>query len=161
MTETTTLQLSQAPTVPVAMLIRRPVAEVFQAFADPVVTTRFWFTRSSGPLTSGAEVTWDWEMYGVSATARVDEFLENRLIRFRWTNDGTTEVELRFTPHGEDATFVEVTESGLSGTGDELAAHAVGSAEGFTIALCSAKALLEHGIALNGVGDRFPNGLGG
>lgn len=157
----TTLQLSQPPTVKVAMLIRRPAAEVFQAFADPAVTTRFWFTKSSGPLAAGAEVTWDWEMYGVSATARVDELIKDRLIKFHWTNDGTTAVELRFTPHGDDATFVEVTESGLTGTGDELAAHAVGSAEGFTIALCSAKALLEHGIALNGVADRFPNGLGG
>ncbi|GAB3755557.1 SRPBCC family protein [Microlunatus parietis] len=160
MTEAT-LQLTQAPTVQVAMLIRRPAAEVFQAFADPAVTTRFWFTRSSGPLTQGAEVTWDWEMYGVSAKARVDELIKNKLIKFHWTNDGMTAVEFRFTPHGDDATFVEVTESGLSGTGDELAAYAVGSAEGFTIALCSAKALLEHGIALNGVADRFPNGLGG
>ncbi|WP_217428076.1 SRPBCC family protein [Microlunatus speluncae] len=153
------LQLTRAPTVQVAMLIRRPAAEVFRAFADPAVTTRFWFTRSSGPLTTGAEVTWDWEMYGVSATARVDEVVENRLIRFHWSNDGITAVELRFTPHGENATFVEITESELAGSGDDLVTHAVGSAEGFTIALCSAKALLEHGIALNGVADRFPNGL--
>ncbi|MFC7624681.1 SRPBCC family protein [Microlunatus sp. GCM10028923] len=160
MTEST-LQLSHSPTVRVAMLIRRPAPEVFRAFADPTVTTRFWFTRSSGPLTAGAEVTWDWEMYGVSAVVTVDELLEDRLIRFHWTNDGRTAVELRFTPHGEGATFVEVAESELSGTGDDQVAHAIGSAEGFTIALCSAKALLEHGIALNGVGDRFPNGVGG
>ncbi|MEV1167923.1 hypothetical protein [Nonomuraea sp. NPDC049784] len=36
------------------MLIRRPPAEVFQAFADPDVTTRFWFTKSTGKLTPGA-----------------------------------------------------------------------------------------------------------
>jgi uncharacterized protein YndB with AHSA1/START domain len=30
------------------MLIRRPVAEVFEAFVDPAVTTRFWFTKSEG-----------------------------------------------------------------------------------------------------------------
>ncbi|MBC7990984.1 MAG: polyketide cyclase, partial [Luteimonas sp.] len=27
------------------MLIRRPVAEVFEAFVDPAITSRFWFTR--------------------------------------------------------------------------------------------------------------------
>jgi hypothetical protein len=32
------------------MLIRRPVEEVFNAFVDPTVTTRFWFSRSSGQL---------------------------------------------------------------------------------------------------------------
>jgi uncharacterized protein YndB with AHSA1/START domain len=35
------------------MLIRRPVAEVFEAVVDPDVTTKFWFTRSSGRLEPG------------------------------------------------------------------------------------------------------------
>ena len=30
------------------MLIRKPVAEVFEAFVDPAITTQFWFTKSSG-----------------------------------------------------------------------------------------------------------------
>jgi uncharacterized protein YndB with AHSA1/START domain len=29
------------------LLIRRPVAEAFEAFVNPEITTRFWFTRSS------------------------------------------------------------------------------------------------------------------
>jgi uncharacterized protein YndB with AHSA1/START domain len=32
------------------MLIRRPVSEVFEAFVDPAITSRFWFTRGSGRL---------------------------------------------------------------------------------------------------------------
>ncbi len=32
------------------MLIRKPVAEVFEAFVDPEVTTKFWFAKSSGRL---------------------------------------------------------------------------------------------------------------
>jgi len=39
-----------SPIVKAQMLIRRPVSEVFQAFVDPAVTTKFWFTKSSGPL---------------------------------------------------------------------------------------------------------------
>ena len=36
--------------VKVGMLIRRPPEDVFEAFADPAITTRFWFTKSSGRL---------------------------------------------------------------------------------------------------------------
>ena len=28
------------------MLIRRPVADVFEAFIDPAITSRFWFTKA-------------------------------------------------------------------------------------------------------------------
>ena len=35
------------------MLIRRPVAEVFEAFTNPDITTKFWFTKSSGQLETG------------------------------------------------------------------------------------------------------------
>ena len=35
------------PVATAGMLIRRPVAEVFEAFANPAVTTRFWFRRGS------------------------------------------------------------------------------------------------------------------
>jgi len=45
------------------MMIRKPVEEVFQAFTDPSLTTKFWFTRASGPLELGATVTWHWDMY--------------------------------------------------------------------------------------------------
>jgi len=49
------------------MLIRRPPGDVFQALVDPAITTRFWFTKSSGELVRGATVRWEWEMYGASA----------------------------------------------------------------------------------------------
>ena len=38
------------------MLIRRPVAEVFEAFVDPAITTQFWFTHSTGRLDQHREV---------------------------------------------------------------------------------------------------------
>ena len=60
------MTLRQAPVAKAQMLIRRPIGEVFEAFVDPAVTTRFWFTRSTGRLEEGKEVRWDWEMYDVS-----------------------------------------------------------------------------------------------
>lgn len=56
------LQLTQSPITKTAMLIRRPVAEVFEAFVNPVMTTKFWFTQSSGRLEAGKQVEWAWEM---------------------------------------------------------------------------------------------------
>ena len=53
------------------MLIRKPVASVFEAFVDPAITTKFWFTKSSGKLEPGKEIRWDWEMYGVSTQVSV------------------------------------------------------------------------------------------
>ena len=57
---------AKRPVAEAALLIRRPVAEVFEAFVDPAITTRFWFSKSSGRLEPGARITWSWEMYGAS-----------------------------------------------------------------------------------------------
>jgi uncharacterized protein YndB with AHSA1/START domain len=45
------------------MLIRKPVSEVFEAFINPEITTKFWFTKSSGILLEGQKVEWTREMY--------------------------------------------------------------------------------------------------
>lgn len=63
-----------------AMLIRRPVAEVFEAFVDPAITTRFWFTKSSGRLEAGKQVRWEWEIYNVSTDVYVKEIEPNKRI---------------------------------------------------------------------------------
>lgn len=42
------LKLTKVPLVKTGMLIRKPVADVFEAFIDPLITTMFWFTKSSG-----------------------------------------------------------------------------------------------------------------
>jgi uncharacterized protein YndB with AHSA1/START domain len=142
------LQLTHVPSVNVGMLIRRPAAEVFEAFADPAVTTRFWFTKSSGRLVTGTNVRWDWEMFGLSTNVSVRKVEDNRRIVFDWGPDGDEPrtVEFRFIPRGDDSTYVRVTESGLRGDGDEIVAHIAASTGGFYQVLCALKALLEHGV---------------
>lgn len=140
------------------MVIRRPVEEVFRAFADPAITTKFWFTRSSGPLQAGARVTWEWEMYGVSTEVSVREAEENRRILVEWDPDAPTQVEWRFIPGDNGHTLVKITESGYGGTADEAVARAIDSMGGFTMVLAAAKALLEHGIVLTVVADAHPQG---
>jgi uncharacterized protein YndB with AHSA1/START domain len=42
-------QLTQVPVMKTGMLIRKPVAEVFEAFVNPDITTQIWFTKSRSP----------------------------------------------------------------------------------------------------------------
>lgn len=144
------------PNVEVSTLIRRPPAEVFAAFVDPAITTRFWFTKSSGPLAPGAEVRWEWEVYGVGDTVRVKEFEEPERLVLQMGPSSATTAEFRFVPRAE-GTVVTVIESGFSGPADEAIAYVAGSTGGYTTALCAAKALLEHGIELGAVRDKFPD----
>lgn len=44
------------PNVKTQMLIRRPVAHVFEAFTDPDVTRRLLFSRGTGQLEEGRRV---------------------------------------------------------------------------------------------------------
>jgi uncharacterized protein YndB with AHSA1/START domain len=59
------------PRAKAEMLIRRPVAEVFEAFVDPAITSKFWFTKGSGRLEPGKQVQWDWEMYDFSVQVTI------------------------------------------------------------------------------------------
>ncbi|HKD74000.1 MAG TPA: SRPBCC family protein [Ktedonobacterales bacterium] len=151
------LSLTQTPVAHTAMTIRRPVAEVFAAFIDPEVTTKFWFTRSSGRLEPGKQVQWDWEMYNVSSQVSVKTIEENKRILIEWSGYGTpTLVEWIFTPLPDQATFVNITNTGFSGAGDECVQQAIASTEGFTLVLAGLKAFLENGIVVPLIADRFP-----
>ena len=152
--------LTLEPTAKAEMLIRRPVKEVFEAFINPEITSKFWFTKGSGKLEAGKQVKWEWEMYNVSTTVRVKAIEEDRRILIEWQGyTGPTTVEWIFTRYGDQATFVSVTESGWVGDGDTLVRCALDSTGGFTWLLAGSKAWLEHGIMLNLVADHNPKGL--
>lgn len=159
---TRTLQLTTVPSAKVGMLIRRPARDVFQAIVDPAVTSKIWYTKSSGKMTPGAELTWEWEMYGASTQASVKEVDENSRIVFTWGNytpDNPTTVEFRFIPMPDGTTYVQVTETGFTGTGDELVRYVTDSTGGFTFLISALKALLEHNIVLGLVTDAHPSDL--
>jgi len=152
-------RLTRPPVAKTGMLVRKPVAEVFEAFIDPAITTQFWFTKSSGRLEAGKEVEWKWEMYGASTRVAVKAIEPNRRIVIEWDGySGRTTVEWKFASLAPDSTFVSIAESGWTGGGDELVEYVVSSTEGFTWTLSGLKALLEHGVRLNLVADRFPKG---
>lgn len=141
------------------ILIRRPAEEVFNAFVDPEITTNFWFTSSSGPLREGEQVEWTWGMYGISAKLAVECIDPPRKLRIRWlSGDDSTAVEWKFDTQGENGCYVSVECSGITGDCESVIASAVENVDGHAYVLASAKAWIEHGIALNLVADRFPPG---
>jgi uncharacterized protein YndB with AHSA1/START domain len=154
------LQLTRVPVAETGMLIRRPVADVFEAIINPEITTQFWFTRSSGRLDAGQPVRWDWEMYDVSIQVTPKTIEPRQRIAIEWPGySGPTTVEWRFAPLQDGTTFVRVSESGFVGTGDQLVKYVADSTQGFTLMLAGLKALLEHGVRLNLTGDRYPQGV--
>jgi uncharacterized protein YndB with AHSA1/START domain len=154
------LQLKQVPIAKTGMLIRKPVANVFEAFVNPDITTKFWFTKGSGRLEIGKQVRWDWEMYDVSIEVTAKAIEPNKRIIIEWPGySGPTTVEWMFAPQKDGTTFVSVTETGFTGDGDELVKYVADSTQGFTLMLAGLKALLEHNVRLNLVADRYPKGI--
>lgn len=143
------------------MLIRKSVAEVFEAFVNPAITSHFWFSKGSGRLEAGKQIQWAWEMYGHSVQVNVKVIEENKRILIEWPSYGGTlgAVEWIFTPRPDDTTFVSITSTGFSGEVDEIIKQAVESTEGFALVLAGLKALLEHNVVLNLVVDRFPDAI--
>jgi uncharacterized protein YndB with AHSA1/START domain len=153
-------QIKQVPMTKTGMLIRRPVADVFEAFVNPDIATKFWFTKSSGRLEAGKQVQWDWEMYGISSSVTAKTIEPNKRIVIEWPGyNGHTTVEWRFAPQKDGTTFVSITEAGFTGDGDELVKQVTDSTQGFSLVLAGLKALLEHNVRLNLVADRYPKGI--
>jgi uncharacterized protein YndB with AHSA1/START domain len=154
------LQLKQVPITKTGMLIRKPVADVFEAFINPEITTKFWFTKSSGRLDVGKQVQGDWEMYGISIPVIAKAIEPNKRIVIGWPGySSPTTVEWTFAPQKDGTTFVSITEAGFTGNGDELVKQVTDSTQGFSLVLAGLKALLEHNVKLNLVPDRYPEGI--
>lgn len=154
-------RLTRPPVAKTEMLIRRPVGEVFEAFVDPAITSKFWFSRGSRRLEPGVVVRWDWEMFGVSDEITVKTLEQDKRIVIEWSGrHGPTTVEWRFDARPDGTTFVTITNDGFGGSADEVVDEALDSTGGFTIVLAGLKAYLEHGIRLNLVPDKYPDGVG-
>lgn len=155
------MKLDQTTHVETGMLIRRPVSEVFEAFVYPSVTTKFWFTDSTGRLEKGKTVEWSWKMYGVSAVVSVEDLIPDRAISIEWgPKDSNLRSHARWTFEATDEgnTFVRIAVDGFPGD-DEAVFHSLtDSVSGFGWVLAGLKAWLEHRIRLNLVPDRYPKG---
>jgi uncharacterized protein YndB with AHSA1/START domain len=142
------------------MMIRKPVSEVFEAIINPEVTTKFWFTHSTGKLAEGKHVEWTWEMYNVTVPVYVKAIIPNERIIIEWgNNQQQSTVEFAFKILSEDKTYLTIKNFDFNSTGDELVSMIIDSTGGFALFIAGLKAYLEHNIQLNLVADKFPKEL--
>jgi len=146
----------RGPVAKSEMVVRRPVAQVFNAIVDPAVTTKFWFTKSTGKLEPGKRVRWEWEMYGVGTDVDVKEIVPNERILIEWDSYvGRTPVEWEFAARPDNTTMVTVANYGFQG--EDVVKQAMESTQGFSFMLAGLKAWLEHNITLELVADKNPD----
>jgi uncharacterized protein YndB with AHSA1/START domain len=139
-----------APVARAEMLVRSPVAEVFNAFVDPGTITKFWLESTTGPLVKGARVVWRFMVPGAKETVTVTALDDQQRIAFDWSNG--MGVTLTFGKKGDRATSIAVEVTGFHGGDAED--QVVTATEGFSIVLCDLKTLLESGRSANLVRDK-------
>jgi uncharacterized protein YndB with AHSA1/START domain len=144
------------PFAKAAMLIRKPISIVFNAFIDPEITTKIWFTKSSGKLDVGETISWTWEMFNHTIEIMVKSIIPEERIQIQWGENKNALVIWDFKKMNESETFVTITNTGFIGSSEDLIAQIRDATEGFTLVLANLKALLEHGILLDLVNDRYP-----
>ena len=150
----------EAPVAKAQLLIRKPVAQVFEALLDPAITSRFWFSKGSGRLETGKRIRWDWEMYGVHTEVDVKAIETNKRILIEWNGpENPTLVEWTFEDKGNDTTFLVVKNWGFKGDDNKIVADVIDSTGGFTFLIAALKVFLEHGIEPNFVVDHAPDAL--
>ncbi|NNG09919.1 MAG: polyketide cyclase [Arenibacter sp.] len=149
------MEEEKTPRVETQMMIRKPVSTVFNAFIDPTITTKFWFSKSDGKLAQGKTVTWEWEMYNISIKVFIKAIIPNQLISMEWGNPITT-VDFEFAKLGPDTTYVIIKNYGFQQKGTALIEVIKDNTGGFTTVLDGLKAYLEHNIVLNLIADKYP-----
>jgi uncharacterized protein YndB with AHSA1/START domain len=141
-----------APTATVTTLIRRQSADVFSAFVDPALITRFWLSRTCGQLEAGRTLHWEFMVKGASVETHVLKLEPSRRILIRWSDDTT--VQWTFDEDSEGNTLVRIENANFRGTLEERVEAALEATQGFTIVLCDLKTLLESGKSMNLVRDK-------
>lgn len=154
----------------VAARIGKPVAEVFEAVANPEKLSCYFTTGGAqGRLEAGATVTWDFHDFPGAFPVTVVEVVPQERIVLEWEasegdapnleGDGetgrpevatagyATTVTMSFKALADGRTLVEIAEEGWRPTPAALQAS-YGNCQGWSQMLCALKAWLEHGINL-------------
>ncbi len=136
-------------------IISRPVADVYEAVADPAKLSAYFTTNGAqGRLQAGARVMWDFADFPGAFPVTVVDAKPHEQIVLRWAaNDAgaaapyETKVIFRFEAIGADRTRVRIVEEGWHQTPTGLAAS-YGNCMGWSQMLCGMKAWMEHGLNL-------------
>ncbi len=138
------------------ILVLRPRDEVFNAFIDPAIMSKFWFKRTDQGLREGDTITW---FVGDASDAleievRVKSIKRPSQIIIEWgQGDEFTTVSWTLDEQNSDVTRLVIEERGFIGSRDEVVSQALDSTSGFNQVIVALKALLEHNSTINVVAD--------
>lgn len=140
-------------TFQVQQRIQKPVAEVFDAVANPKKLSGYFIEKASGPLVQGATVTWKFPEFPIEFDVVVREAVKDERIVFEWPSEGGghTRVEMVFKALDARSTRVQVSESGWKEDANGLKAS-YGNCGGWMHMVMCLKAYLEYGINLRAGG---------
>jgi uncharacterized protein YndB with AHSA1/START domain len=138
-------------------IVRKPMVEVFAAFADAGKMSRYWFTRKDDGLREGESVTLYMGTGDGAFSFDVQVKAVNPPHRIAWEWDGpdgtVTRVTFSFDETEDGDTILTVEESGFSGSDENMIERALDSTGGFNQVIIAAKAFIEHGVSVNVVAD--------
>ncbi|WP_243228702.1 SRPBCC domain-containing protein [Microbacterium sp. CIAB417] len=135
--------------------ISKPIAETYEAVADPAQLSRYFTTGGArGRLEAGGEVSWDFADFPGRFPVTVVEAVAPERIVIEWEGEnttaesGTTTTTFEFASIDDGTrTLVTITERSWRPTADGAKA-AFGNCEGWTGMLAALKAWVEYGIDL-------------
>lgn len=135
--------------------IAKPVAEVFEAVADPAKLSGYFTTGgASARLEPGATVMWDFHDFPGAFPVYVTEVVPNEKIVLQWDADDPaapepyrTTVTFEFEALEDGRTLVRITEAGWRPSAEGLEAT-LNNCKGWTFVISAMKVYLEHGINL-------------
>lgn len=143
-------------TAKATILVRKPRDDVFNAFVDPAVMSKFWLKRRDQGLREGDTVTW---FIGDGSDApeievRVKSVKPPSQLIIEWgEGDQFTTVSWTLEDQNADTTRLTIEECGFTGSREEVIARVLDSTGGFNQVIVALKALLEHNAVINVVAD--------
>jgi len=137
-------------------IVRAAPEKVYQAFVNPESMGKFWFHRKDEGFRVNETVMFylgnEKDAFGFDV--QILELNPNSLIHIKWGDEsGWTEVRWLFEETDSGDTTLTIEETGFSGTNEEIIDKIVDSSKGFNQVIIAAKALIEHGVAINVVSD--------
>ena len=139
------------------ILVRRPMADVFAAFADADKMGQYWFTRKDDGLVEGEIVTFYMgpDAGAFSFDVKVLAINAPHRIVFEWDGPDnlSTQATFSFDETEDGNTVLTIEETGFGGSDENKIQRALDSTGGFNQVIVAAKALIEHGVAINIVAD--------
>lgn len=142
--------------IKVALQIRNPVKEVFEAIVDPAKMKNYFISESTGRMEKGKTVVWKFPEFDIKFPVQVVQVEEYNLISYTWEGPDKKDllVEIKLDSMNNNSTLVSISEKSMQN--DETGINWLKSnTEGWANFLACLKAYVEYGINLRKGGFDF------